>query len=111
MCGSFRRKWTFLTWRPWTLHCCPPSRRRFSSASRFRYRDAKGATTHRLVEPHALLILPPLWYLVAWDPLRDDFRHFRMDRISRPEVAKGATFQRRHVRFEDHVRPVRDLSR
>lgn len=77
----------------------------------FQYRDAKGALTNRVVEPHAMLILPPLWYLVAWDPERDDFRHFRMDRISMPEVNQGATFQRRHARFEDHVRPVRDLSR
>jgi predicted DNA-binding transcriptional regulator YafY len=73
----------------------------------FRYRDAKGAITDRLVEPHAMLILPPLWYLVAWDPARGDFRYFRMDRISGPQVDEGATFQRRHVRFEDHVRPVR----
>ncbi len=77
----------------------------------FHYRDARGTVTTRAVEPHAMLILPPLWYLVAWDPARDDFRHFRMDRISRPEVVEGATFQRRHVPFEDHVRPVRDLSR
>lgn len=78
---------------------------------RFRYRDAKGAATDRIVEPHALLILPPLWYLVAWDPARDDFRHFRMDRISAPSVEQGAPFQRRHVAFEAHVRPIRDLSR
>lgn len=77
----------------------------------FRYRDAKGAVTDRVVEPHAMLILPPLWYLVAWDPARDDFRHFRMDRIRTPEVEEGTIFQRRHVPFEDHVRPVRDLSR
>ena len=77
----------------------------------FQYRDARGAVTNRLVEPHAMLILPPLWYLVAWDPARDDFRHFRMDRISGPNVSEGAIFQRRYVRFEDHVRPVRDLSR
>jgi predicted DNA-binding transcriptional regulator YafY len=77
----------------------------------FRYRDAKGARTNRIVEPHALLILPPLWYLAAWDPARGDFRHFRMDRISRPKIEAGAPFQRRHVPFEAHVRPVRDLSR
>ena len=78
---------------------------------RFQYRDSKGTVTSRNVEPQALLILPPLWYLVAWDPAREGFRHFRMDRIGRPEVEEGATFQRRHVPFEDHVRPVRDLSR
>ncbi|MEQ9635278.1 MAG: WYL domain-containing protein [Devosia marina] len=77
----------------------------------FQYRDAKGTATNRVVEPHAMLILPPLWYLVTWDPARDDFRHFRMDRISRPVVEEGPTFQRRHVPFEEHVRPVRDLSR
>ncbi|MEJ2626210.1 MAG: WYL domain-containing protein [Pseudolabrys sp.] len=77
----------------------------------FRYRDAKGVVTRRTVEPQAMLILPPLWYLVAWDPARQDFRHFRMDRIGRPECVEGATFRRRHVPFEDHVRPVRDLSR
>ncbi|WMT91196.1 WYL domain-containing protein [Pelagibacterium sp. H642] len=78
---------------------------------RLRYRDAKGAVTNRIVEPQAMLILPPLWYLVAWDPARQAFRHFRMDRISKPAIDEGATFRRRHVPFEDHVRPVRDLSR
>lgn len=78
---------------------------------RFRYRDAKGVMTSREVEPQAMLILPPLWYLVAWDPAREDFRHFRMDRISQPEIIDGFPFQRRHVPFEDHVRPIRDFSR
>ena len=75
---------------------------------RFLYRDAKGAETHREVEPQALLILPPLWYLVAWDPARADFRHFRMDRISLPEIAEGAPFRRRLVPFEDDVCPYSD---
>ena len=77
----------------------------------FQYRDAKGAVTKRQVEPQAMLILPPLWYLVAWDPARNDFRHFRMDRISEPKYVEGATFRRRHVPFEDEVSPIRDLPR
>jgi predicted DNA-binding transcriptional regulator YafY len=77
----------------------------------FQYRDAKGSVTSRVVEPQAMLILPPLWYLVAWDPARKDFRHFRMDRISKPEYLKGKTFRRRHVLFEDSVSPIQDLSR
>ena len=76
---------------------------------RFQYRDAKGIVTSRNVEPQAMLILPPLWYLVAWDPARNDFRHFRMDRISRPEYVEDVTFRRRHVPFEDDVSPIRDL--
>jgi len=78
---------------------------------RFQYRDAKGVASSRHVEPQAMLILPPLWYLVAWDPTRQDFRHFRMDRITGPEHVDGETFRRRHVPFEAHVRPVGSLSR
>jgi predicted DNA-binding transcriptional regulator YafY len=78
--------------------------RRFLS---FGYRDAKGIETHRTVEPQAMLILPPLWYLVAWDPARQDFRHFRMDRISRPNCVEDAGFRRRRVTFEAGVRPIR----
>lgn len=78
---------------------------------RFQYRDAKVAISSRIVEPQAMLILPPLWYLVAWDPSRADFRYFRMDRISEPACVEGTTFQRRHVPFEDHVRPIRDFPR
>ena len=78
---------------------------------RFRYRDAKGQETVREVEPQAMLILPPLWYLVAWDFSRDGFRHFRMDRISGPEIVEGTQFRRRHVPFEDDVCPFSQLPR
>jgi predicted DNA-binding transcriptional regulator YafY len=78
---------------------------------RFRYRDAKGAETVREVEPQAMLILPPLLYLVAWDPGRDDFRHFRMDRISGPATVDATRFRRRHVPFEDDVCPFGELPR
>lgn len=77
---------------------------------RFDYRDAKGRNTRREVEPQAMLILPPLWYLVAWDPMREDFRHFRMDRISVPEVLDDTRFRRRHVPFEDDVCPFSALA-
>ncbi|GAB2901955.1 helix-turn-helix transcriptional regulator [Microbulbifer echini] len=74
----------------------------------FQYRDAKGAVTNRVVEPQAMLILPPLWYLVAWDPARNGFRHFRMDRISQPEYIQDKKFRRRHIVFEDSVSPIRN---
>lgn len=76
---------------------------------RFQYLDKAGRRTDRDVEPQAMLILPPLWYLVAWDPLRAGFRHFRMDRISAPENLAGTHFRQRHVPFEADVCPFRDL--
>jgi predicted DNA-binding transcriptional regulator YafY len=77
---------------------------------RFGYRDAKGHETRRQVEPQAMLILPPLWYLVAWDPARGGFRHFRMDRIAKPEIVASVPFRRRRVPFEDDVCPYKDLA-
>lgn len=77
----------------------------------FQYRDAKGHQTSRNVEPQALLILPPLWYLVAWDPAREGFRHFRMDRISGPEPVDGTVFRQRHVPFDDDICPYRQIAR
>ena len=74
---------------------------------RFQYSDARGASSEREVEPQAMLILPPLWYLVAWDPARQDFRHFRMDRIAAPERVTESTFRKRHVTFDEGVHRVR----
>jgi predicted DNA-binding transcriptional regulator YafY len=78
---------------------------------KFLYRDAKGRKSLREVEPQAILILPPLWYLVAWDPLREGFRHFRMDRISKAEPVESKIFRQRLVPFEKDVCPYRDLNR
>jgi predicted DNA-binding transcriptional regulator YafY len=49
---------------------------------RFGYRAADGAETRRSVEPHALVSLGRSWMLLAWDRDRDDWRTFRLDRIS-----------------------------
>jgi len=76
---------------------------------RFLYRDKNGVETRREVEPQAMLILPPVWYLVGWDPARADFRHFRIDRIFQPETVDGVSFRRRHVPFENDVCPYSSM--
>jgi predicted DNA-binding transcriptional regulator YafY len=48
---------------------------------RFDYRRRDGTDSRRLVEPHQLLSAGHLWYLVAWDLRRADWRTFRLDRI------------------------------
>jgi predicted DNA-binding transcriptional regulator YafY len=58
----------------------------------FDYRDRYGRPSHRRVEPHALLVRAPLWYIVAWDTKKDEPRTFRMDRIRSPVVLYEAPF-------------------
>ena len=69
----------------------------------FDYVDRNGAATAREVEPQALLVRPPVWYMAAYDPAREDFRYFRMDRIRKPKVVEDIRFRRRKVPFEDSV--------
>jgi predicted DNA-binding transcriptional regulator YafY len=49
---------------------------------RFTYRDNDGATTRRLAEPHRLVAVGRRWYLLAYDNDRNDWRTFRIDRIT-----------------------------
>ena len=50
---------------------------------RLNYRDRAGNVTSRVVEPMRLAHTGRLWYLVAWDSQRKDWRTFRMDRVQR----------------------------
>jgi predicted DNA-binding transcriptional regulator YafY len=45
------------------------------------YSDARGKRSLRLIEPQFLYLSWPVWYLLAWDRMREDVRTFRIDRI------------------------------
>jgi predicted DNA-binding transcriptional regulator YafY len=51
---------------------------------RFAYVDSSGSPSRRHVEPYRLVSTGRRWYLVARDIDRDDWRSFRLDRISQP---------------------------
>jgi len=56
--------------------CARPERLRFA------YLDARGVESDRAVEPFRLVYTLRHWYLVAFDRDRDDWRSFRVDRLS-----------------------------
>ncbi|KAF7599182.1 MAG: DNA-binding transcriptional regulator [Candidatus Dactylopiibacterium carminicum] len=45
------------------------------------YSDAAGARSQRSVWPLGLFFWGAAWTLIGWCQLRDDFRHFRLDRM------------------------------
>jgi predicted DNA-binding transcriptional regulator YafY len=45
------------------------------------YVDQHGAITLREIEPQFLYLGMPVWYLLAWDRMRNAIRYFRIDRI------------------------------
>ena len=54
------------------------------------YRSFSGATSVRELSPHGLVVHAGRWYLAAYDHGRDDARTFRVDRMSRAEIADEA---------------------
>jgi len=74
---------------------------------RFGYTAASGERTERHVEPHRLVALDRRWYLVAWDLDRQDWRTFRLDRITAGVAPTGARFRQREVPGGDAAEFVR----
>jgi predicted DNA-binding transcriptional regulator YafY len=64
---------------------------------------APGPPPERSVEPHRLVHTGRVWYLVAWDLARDDWRTFRLDRVSGLE-ATGHRFAPRPPPGDDVAR-------
>ena len=75
---------------------------RDSECLRFAYRRRDGTDSRREVEPHSVVNRGRRWYLVAWDRRREDWRTFRIDRLTRP-ASTG-------VRFEGRRLPAKNAS-
>ncbi len=50
------------------------------------YKENEDEYSSRRVEPYALINGREGWYVAAYDPSKEDVRHFRLDRIRRAEV-------------------------
>lgn len=52
----------------------------------FTYTDRRGQRTSRFVEPYRLVPVRGRWMLAAFDLTREDWRTFRFDRLSAPQI-------------------------
>ncbi len=68
----------------------------------FGYQRRDEETSDRAVEPHRLVNLGQRWYLLAFDTRRDDWRTFRVDRMTDPRTS-GARFTPRNLPGGDAV--------
>jgi predicted DNA-binding transcriptional regulator YafY len=73
---------------------------------RFAYTARDGEQSARHVEPHRLVSLGRRWYLVAYDLNRQDWRSFRLDRLTDAR-ATGMRFSTRELPAADAVAFVR----
>lgn len=59
------------------------------------YLRENGDLSTRRIEPHAMAINWPAWYLLGYDHFRADARTFRFDRFVTVELEEGSTFRAR----------------
>ncbi|MEW2459572.1 MULTISPECIES: helix-turn-helix transcriptional regulator [Microbacterium] len=67
---------------------------------RLRYVDGQGEESVRRVEPHALAPAGRKWFLLCWDLDREDWRTFRVDRITSVEHTR-VLFARRELSAQE----------
>ncbi len=77
------------------------------------YRDADGQATHRTVWPFAMGFFQQSRLLAAWCELRQDFRHFRADRVLHLHPTDAPLPERRHAlirrwKAQLHTHPTAD---
>ncbi|MDF1767650.1 YafY family protein [Maricaulis sp.] len=68
---------------------------------RVRYQSLADDTTQRVIRPLALTCFGRVWLLSAWCELRNDFRHFRTDRVERLTVLAESFDDEPGKRYED----------
>ena len=61
------------------------------------YRDASGQATRRIIWPFAMAFFDHARLIAAWCELRQDFRHFRADRVAHLAATDQPLPERRHV--------------
>ena len=68
---------------------------------RIKYNSLSEDITTRIIRPLAMTCFGKVWLLTAWCEMRDDFRHFRADRIERLTVLVEVFEEEDGKRFED----------
>ena len=76
---------------------------------RFEYVRQDGEASTRDVRPLALYFWGSVWTLAAWCELWNDFRSFRVDRISNPTILDGTFIEEAGKTLDDFIsRVVKD---
>ncbi len=70
------------------------------------YRAENGSETIRIIEPHYLFLSYPVWYVMAWDRLREDMRIFRCDRVEKIQILDEDFMLLPLAQFKEKLRPT-----
>lgn len=77
-------------------------------AVEFDYEDVNGRKTQRKVWPLGIVYLQASSVLLGWCHLREDFRHFRLDRMETLQILPESFRPRRVTLLRDHIDRLRN---
>ena len=88
------------------MRSCPRSARPSAPSARSAsaYRDNNGADSRRTIWPFALSFFEKVRVVVAWCELREDYRHFRTDRIVVLNMTEKRYPRRRQAHAQGNAR-------
>jgi predicted DNA-binding transcriptional regulator YafY len=69
----------------------------------FAYTNADGEITQRVVRPLAFLFYGAVWLMLAWCEMRQDFRSFRLDRMTRIDITAARFKPERGKTLHDYL--------
>ena len=71
------------------------------------YTNEKSERTERIIRPLAMAFIAPVWLVLGWCELRNDFRNFRLDRIQSMNVLDEHFRDERGKTLQDYLEQMR----
>lgn len=71
------------------------------------YTNEKSERTDRIIRPLAMAFFAPVWLVLGWCELRNDFRNFRLDRIQSMNVLDEHFRDERGKTLQDYLKQMR----
>lgn len=69
---------------------------------KFSYKREDNQASTRRVRPLCLAFFGPVWLLLGWCEMREDFRNFRLDRMQKMKITKDCFRDEKGKRLQDY---------
>ncbi|PCI38155.1 MAG: DNA-binding transcriptional regulator [Thiotrichales bacterium] len=73
----------------------------------FSYTREDGAASTRKIRPLCMAFFGPVWLLLGWCKMRNDFRNFRLDRMSNMQITADRFFDEKGKRLYDYKQQMK----
>jgi len=71
---------------------------------KFLYTKEDGKISQRIIKPLGLAFFAPVWLLLGWEEEKQDFRNFRIDRMSKLEITDDKFMPEKGKRLADFIK-------